>query len=342
MAEKRGTAKHKSGTTVSHKSGSKKTSLKHRLPGKAVKLKTKLKSKLKSRSGAKDRQKKKRFLSKIAKPELVEETIKRAPHELEEEFFVPSPIHRGKYRIPLGIRFLIGYLGFLSLLYIISFVYGITFPTTILFGKMISGSRAMIINAVLLAIILFMVYGFWKRKAYTFDLSIGFFSFTALNATISLLLFESAEHPLFKQLLLLSFVSLVIMDIVIIWYILHERKYFYAEKFKDRPFHHRDKVFLYTIITFWTLALLIGITIGVQFYKDTTRMIDSNIAELKGDYYRGQLLCEQKSGPDRDVCTLVVATALSAKQRSEAEMLGLCNSIQSDFYRFTCMRSIAG
>ncbi|MBN1544081.1 hypothetical protein JW898_01310 [Candidatus Woesearchaeota archaeon] len=323
MAEKRGNAKHKSGTTASHKSGSKKASVKRRLPGKAG-------------------PKKRRLFPKIAKPELVEESIKRAPHELEEEFFVPSPIHRGRYRIPLGIRFLLGYLGFLSVLYIISFLYGITFPTTILFGKMIAGSRAMIINAVLLALILFMVYGFWKRKAYTFDLSVGFFSFTALNATISLLMFESAEHPMFRNLLLLSFVSLVIMDIIVIWYILHERKYFYSERFKDRPFHHRDKVFLYMIITFWTVALLIGITIGVQFYKDTTRMIDSTIVELKGDYYRGQLVCEQKQGPDRDVCTLVVATALSTQDRPESEMLGLCNSIQSDFYRFTCMRSISG
>ncbi|MBW2971417.1 DUF2127 domain-containing protein [Candidatus Woesearchaeota archaeon] len=277
----------------------------------------------------------------LSKPHL-EEEIKRPPHELEEEFYMPSPIHRGKYRIPMGIKFLMGYLAFLSVLYIISFISGITFPTTILFGKMISGARAMIINGVLLAIILFMVYGFWKRKAYTFDLSIGFFSFTALNATISLLMFESAEHPMFKKLLLLSFISLVLMNIVIVWYILHEKKYFYAERFTDRPFHHRDRVFLYTIITFWALVLMIGATIGIQFYKDTTRLIDDSIKEMKGDYYRGQLLCEQKAGPERDVCTLVVATALSAQQRPAKEMEAMCGSIKSDFYRFTCMRSIAG
>ena len=276
----------------------------------------------------------------VSKPKI-EEEIRRPPHELEEEFYVPSPVHRGKYRIPIGIRFLIGYLIFLAALYLISFIYGVTFPTTILFGKMLTGTRALIINLVLLAIVFIMIYGFWKRKAYTFDLSIGFFSFTALNAVISLLLFDSADHPAFKKLLLLSFISLIFMNIVIIWYILHEKKYFYAEQFKDRPVQHRDRVFLYTIVTFWAVALLIGVTLGVNFYKDTTRLIDESIAEIGGDYYMGQLLCETKEGPERDVCTLVIATAMSEAQRSEEELQGFCDDIQSDFYRFTCLRSIS-
>ena len=276
------------------------------------------------------------------KPELIEETIKRAPHEVEEEIFVPSPIHRGKYTIPLGLKFLIGYLIFLSVLYLISFLYGITFPTTILFGQMFTGTRALMMNSVLLVLIFFMIFGFWKRKAYTFDLSVGFFSFSALNALISLLLFESFEHPAFKKLLLLSFVSLLLMNIVVVWYILHEKKYFYSERFKDRPLHHRDKVFLYTIITFWVVTLMIGLTIGLQFYKDTTRMVDSSLREINGDYYRGQLLCEEKSGPERDVCTLVVATAMSTQQRPQQELVGMCSTIKSDFYKFTCMRSISG
>jgi hypothetical protein len=307
--------------------------------GKTTKKKkaTSKQKKLKRRPKKKRR---KKPLKIIARPKI-EEKISKPPHELEEEFFVPSPVHRGKYRIPIGIKFLIGYLSFLAMLYVISFLFGITFPTTILFGKMIIGTRALIINSVLLAIIFLVIYGFWKRKSFAFDLSIIFFSFTALNAVISLLLFESAEHPAFKKLLILSFVSLIFMNIVIVWYILHEKKYFYAERFKDRPVHHRDKVFLYIVITFWVLALLIGGTLGVQFYKDTTRMIDQTIAEMQGDYYRGQLLCEQKTGPERDVCTLVLATALSEYKRPELELEMLCDDIQSDFYHFTCMRSIS-
>lgn len=325
MAGKRGKGTHKSSVRKAKKSGSKRAKAR-RKPAKAAKPET--------------GRKKGKVLRIISKPSI-DEKIGRPPHELVEEFYYPSPMHRGKYRIPIGIRFLIGYLSFLALLYIISFIFGVTFPTTILFGKMISGTRALIINSVLLAIIFLMIYGFWKRKSYTFDLSIVFFSFTALNAFISLMLFDSAEHPTFRNLLLLSFISLVVMNIVIVWYILHEKKYFYVEQFKDRPLHHRDKVFLYTIITFWAIALLIGGTLGVQFYKDTTRMIDQTVHELKGDYYKGQLLCEMKYGPEKDVCLLVIATAMSEYDRPEAELTKICESIESDFYQFTCKRSIS-
>jgi hypothetical protein len=283
-----------------------------------------------------------RHKRELPKPVLVEERIGRPPHELEEEFFVPSPIHRGKFRIPLGIKFLIGYLLFLSALYVVSFAFGITFPTTLLFGQMITGTRAMIINVVLLLIIFAIIYGFWKRKAYSFDLSIGLFSFSALNAVISLLLFESAEHPVFRKMLLLSFVSLVFMNVVVVWYIMHERKFFYSEQFHERPVHHRDKLFLYSIISFWVVTLLIGITMGVQFYKDTTLIIDKTISELNGNYYSGTSVCDNKQGSEKDICTLVVATALSGKDVQQSELTKLCDSIKSDFYRFTCMRSIKG
>jgi hypothetical protein len=206
---------------------------------------------------------------------------------------------------------------------------------------MIVGTRALIIDIVLLAIIFFMIYGFFRRKAYAFDLSIGFFSFAALNAFVSLTLFESSENAMFKKLLLLSFISLILMNIVIVWYILHEKKYFFAEKFKDRPMHERDKIFLYVIISFWTIALLIGVTIGYQFYKDTKMLIDQTVVELHGDYYKGQIICEEKEGLDKDVCMLIIATAQRAENRPKAELYYLCDSIQSDFFRFTCVRSIA-
>ncbi len=330
MARKRGkaTPKHSVRKAKRAKKVSSKKNKAKRKPAKAGK-------------GHKKPDKLKRRLTAITKPRL-EEDITRPPHELEEEFFVPSPIHRGRYSIPLGIKFLIGYLTFLALLYIISFISGITFPTTILFGQLMIGTRALVINSVLLLIVLVMIYGFWKRKAFTFDLAIGFFAFTALNAVVSLMMFNSAEHPTFRKLLLLSFVSLVFMNIVIIWYILHEKKYFYSERFKDRPAHHRDKLFLYIMVAFWTLALLIGGTLGVSFYKDTKRMIDDSIRDIHGDYYRGQLACEKKTGTERDVCTLVVATAMSGKQRPYEELAGLCADIESDFYRFTCMKSISG
>ncbi|MFH1064518.1 MAG: hypothetical protein V1729_05535, partial [Candidatus Woesearchaeota archaeon] len=300
MIEKRGKAKRQTTSTAARKPAKihvKKSSQKVRKVSKSSKLISRLKHRVKTKMERKSahpvhtKHKKSVHHKKKVVPHLqkLKEFVKMPPHEMEEEFFVPSPIHMGKYRIPLGIKFLIGYMGFLALLYVISFISGITFPTTILFGKMLIGSRALMLNSVLLVLICFMVYGFWKRYAYTFDLSIGFFSFAALNAVISLMLLDSVEHPVFRKLIMLSLVSLILMNVVIVWYVLHERKFFYAAKFHDRPVQHRDKVFLYVIVSFWIVVLLIGLTLGVKFYSDTTKMVDSIMEEIGGDYYRGIL-----------------------------------------------------
>ena len=262
---------------------------------------------------------------------------KKVEHELEEEFFMPSPRHIGKYKIPLGIKFLIGYLSLILTLYVASFLIGVSFPTTILFGKLVTGSQAMIFNFVLVVLISFMIYGFWKRKWYTFDLAVSFFAFSALNALLSLTLFE-AEMPAFRKLMMLSFVSLLFMNVLVIWYVLHERKFFYAKKFHDRPIQQRDKLFMYTIVTFWVVALLVGITLGAQFYKDSKVLVDNSIANLQGNLYEGESICANESGAQKDVCYLVLATARFA-QSGETE--GLCENIDSDFYKFSCLKSIS-
>jgi hypothetical protein len=267
------------------------------------------------------------------------ERLKHVEHELEEEFFVPSPVHRGKYAIPIGIKLLIGYLIFLGAFYVISFFYGITFPTTVLFGQLITGTRALFINTVLLVLIIFMIYGFWRRKAFTFDLAIGWFGFTLLNALISLVLFESREYAIFKSMLVISLISMALINILVIWYVLHERKYFYAEYFHDRAVHHRDKIFVYALVSFWTLTLLIGLTLGFSFYKHSKFVIDKTIKEMGGNYAFGESDCIAKSGEERDVCLLVLATARD--QAGLAQDSSICDKIDSELYRFTCVRSIS-
>ncbi len=259
---------------------------------------------------------------------------RRIESEIEEEFFVPGPKHRGKYRIPLGIRFLIGYLTFILAIYVISFFLGISFPTTILFGKIVTGYQANIFNGALLMLIMFIIYGFWKRKYWSFDLAVSFFGFSALNSLLSLTLFQS-DMPAFRKLMMLSFISLLFMNLVVIWYILHERKFFFAKRFHDRPIQKRDKIFLYTIVSFWVVALLIGTTLSIQFYEETKTMIDSTIHEMKDSYQWGTRLCDTKEGADKDICYLVLASAQSNNGKADPR---LCNHIRSDFYRFSCLR----
>ncbi|MBT5021899.1 hypothetical protein HOK51_11325 [Candidatus Woesearchaeota archaeon] len=266
-----------------------------------------------------------------------ERELKHVEHEVEEEFFAPSPIHKGKYKIPLGIRMLIGYLGFLAALYVVSFWQGITFPTTILFGSVITGTRALIINVFLVLMLFIMIYGFVKRKAYTFDLSIAWFGFSLLNSLISLLLLESKEYLIFKSMLYISLITLVLVSGVIIWYILHERKYFYSKYFKERGVQHRDKVFVYTLISFWIIVILIGSTLGIAFYERSTGLVDKTISEINELEYFTQDFCDSKEGEERDICILVLLTYRNVKQNEPAFALKpYCEEIGSEFYKFTC------
>lgn len=270
-----------------------------------------------------------------------ERKLKHLEQEVKEEFFVHSHIHRGKYKIPLGIKLLIGYLSFLAILYIASFFYGITFPTSILFGKVVVGFRAIVINVVLVVLLFVMIYGFSMRKAFTFDLSLAWFGFAFLNALISVLLLESGEYMVFKGMLYISLITLIIVNSVIIWYVLHEKKYFYAEYFHERKVHHRDKVFVYTVVAFWVIALLIGITFGVDFYDRATSLVDSTIVEINEKQIFTQEICEPKQGEEKDICLLVISTYLKTQKNAGDEILApICEGVQSEFYRFACFRSI--
>ncbi len=324
MVKKRGSLKKSS--KQSSKNHSKRV-ISKQLPKKSSKKKTPAKKPFKH------------ILKKITPPIKLEEWVRKPPHEQDEDFFVPSKIHLGNYKIPIGIRFLIAYLFLLLLLYVASFSYGISFPTTVLFGELIIGAKAIVLTFVVALFIISMIYGLWTRKSFSLEVSIAFFGFLAVNSLVSLILFESFEHPSFQKLIILSFISLIFVNCIIIWYLIHEKKYFYSEKFKDRPFLRRDGIFLYTLITFWIIALILGGMFTIHMYKDTQRIVDETLIEIGGEYYQAQIVCEKKYSYERDICTMVTATALS-NVRPEKEIKELCNAINSDFYRFTCLRSV--
>ncbi|MBT7902952.1 hypothetical protein HN587_03740 [Candidatus Woesearchaeota archaeon] len=348
-------AKVSSKKPVKSNSNSKKSIAKPRLTKSSKKLsktskskslsKTKILSKSKTSDKVKSHSKPvKHHKVKRKKPSFLQREEKKLKHleeEFKDEFFVPSPIHKGKYHIPLGIKLLIGYLIFLLSLYLLSFWQGITFPTSILFGTVVSGVRALVINSALVILLVLMIYGFWMRKAYTFDLSVAWFGFALVNSLLSLLLLDSKEYMVFKGLLYLSLFTLLLVNGVIIWYILHEKKYFYAEYFRERKVQHRDKVFVYVVTSFWIVTLLIGITLGANFYQRSTAMVDITINELKEVESVSPDFCEQKTGEAKDICLLVITTYRNTQLgESKAELLPVCEKVGSEFYKFACKKSL--
>jgi len=279
--------------------------------------------------------KKKKTRTKRKEPLTIKKFI-RKEHEVEqkiEEYLRPA------HTVPLGIRLLIGYLTFLGILYMISFVYGITLPMTILLGQVISGAKALFINAMLVFLLFLMLYGFWRRKAYAFDLSLAWFGFSALNSFASLVLLDYTQYTVMKSFMLLSFVSMLLTSGVIMWYIHAERKYFYAKHFRGHRFEHQDKVFVYTIVTFWVLVLLVGGTMGARFMSVTKDMIDDSIPELRSTPTPlHEELCETKDQTERDVCLIVVATMRDTDDVEEID--DICDNVESDFYKFTCYKTL--
>lgn len=165
--------------------------------------------------------------------EKAEEKIK------EEEKFILTP-HVGKYKIPVGIKVLIIYLSFIGILYLASFFSSLAFPTTIIFGQIITGTLAILINLAVIVSLGFVLYGLIKRKAYTFDLAMLWFGLGLLNAILSFFLLESSRFAIFGDLMFISFLSLIIINTLVIWYLLSEKKYFYAREYHDRPWHHKE------------------------------------------------------------------------------------------------------
>lgn len=268
--------------------------------------------------------------------------LKEVEKGIEKELYPPK--HKGKYVIPIGIRVLIGYLFFLAALYLVSLLSGIRFPLTILFGQFITGTTALMINILLVVLIFFIIYGFYKRKAHAFDLSLAWFGFSTINALVSLVLFNADEHPLFKGLMLLSLVTLVLVNSVVIWYIVNERKYFYARVFRTKTIQHQDKVFLYTVVSFWAIAFMMGSILGADFYSSTTTAVDSMLLEIQlknpDNIY---FFCMQKQGDERDVCLLIAATIEDmhgAEYSKQQNIVNICQDIDSDFYKFTCYRTL--
>ena len=266
--------------------------------------------------------------------------LKKTEDWIKHEEGLLARKHIGKYKIPIGIRVLVVYMIFLCALYLASFLSTLSFPTTIIFGQVIAGTAAIVVNVIVLLSLILILYGLIRRKAYTFDLAIAWFGLAILNSLVSFFLMDSPRFAIFGNLLFLSFLTSVVVNTLVIWYILSEKKYFYARTFHDRPWHHKDKVFVYTLVSFWILVLLIGLSSAINFYGDTTRIVDQTMIELGSTHpFFIEEACLTKEGKERDVCLIVLATMYNT---SDPEQVGsICSNIESDFFRFTCLRTLS-
>jgi hypothetical protein len=246
-------------------------------------------------------------------------------HEPEHHIF------RKKEALPPGIKVLIAYASVVCIFYLIYLLFGIKKPVSIFFGMLLTGSSALMVDIISLCLLVAIIIGLKRRDYWTFWLSLGWFSYGVLNAIVSVFLIQT-QFMILKELMLLSAVSILILNGLIVWYIYSEKEYF-KTKHLNKVTKAKDKVFVYIIASVLIVSILFTITLGLNFYKTTIKTANEIIHEMDT---RGanQMICEEKTNQEKDICYVVLTIATEAKESS------LCDNIESDFYKLTCYRAL--
>ena len=239
---------------------------------------------------------------------------------------------RDKFVRPIGIKVLVGYLILLLFFYFAYLFVSVKAPVAVIFGQMIGGIQAALLTSVTIAVLLATLYSIHKRRKWGYYLSLVWFAFGIINSIVALVLLKPEVVTVTRNFLALSSFAVFIINIIAIIYIVSEKDYFFAKKFLLKRPRIIDKVFVTLIIIFVVGTLVIGGLLGYDFYKTNIKLADSLIAELEDKTNMQQdEICNSKSEQEKDLCLLVV----SIKEGSHLK----CNEIESEFYRFACMRA---
>ena len=233
-----------------------------------------------------------------------------------------------------GIRTLISYSILLCLIYILYFVLGIFRPELLFLGGLAGSSIALLIDFVLVAALIYIIHALIKRKSSAWWLSIIWYSASIINSIWSVYIMKANVYNILYELLVMSSIFIVLINALIIWYVYSKRDYFTSPHHDDR-YEKKDKVFIYSLVSFWVLLILLSLNIGYNFYKDTTEMADGIIQELKDTTPLHAIeICETKAGNEKDICFVVFVTIFE-----KYDLSPVCSRIESDLYRFSCMQA---
>jgi len=233
---------------------------------------------------------------------------------------------------PLGIKVLAGYLFILLGFYFFYLFVGIKSPIAVIFGQVIGGLNALFLVMFLIIVTITLIAGLLKRKKWSYYLALAWFSFGIANSLISLILLQPQIASFTRSFLVLSSVTVFVIDILAILYIASEKNYFFAGHFIEKSTRVVDKVFVVALIIFLVITISIGSALGYDFYITNIQQTDSLISELDGKTYEEQTqICSLKQDQQRDLCMLILSIKTGSKD--------LCSQISSDFYKLSCMQA---
>ena len=234
-----------------------------------------------------------------------------------------------------GIKTLVGYTILLGFVYLIFFLLGLFGQRGLFFEKLVQSYTILIIDFIMLVMLLFVVYGLVARKVWGWSLALAWFSLSILHTLFSLFMIRKSSFALIKELVIIAGVFIIVVNVLIIWYLLHKKDYFHIEKHIEE-YGSRDKAFVYLLISLWIVLLLISLTIGIRFYDRTTYMADTVVKELEGaSMVHSLIICEQKDGEERDICYVVLISKFKSQDLSY-----VCTKVESEFYKIACNQAL--
>lgn len=258
----------------------------------------------------------------------------KTSHEHPSKAYHPANVaHARAGKTPFSIRILIGYSSILVMFYLLYFVMGVYRPQLLFLGGAIISYSAIFIDALFVISLFVLIYGLKNRKSWAWLLGIIWYSLSTVHSIASVYLTAPNLYNILRELLVLSSVFIVIINLLIIWYIYTKKDYFRNPRHEDK-FGKTDKIFVYSLVCFWAIMILISISIGFNFYKDTTTVAENIVNEIKDTTpIHAIAICETKTGKERDICFVVLVTVFE-KENLEP----MCGRIDSDLYRFSCMQ----
>lgn len=269
----------------------------------------------------------------ITSEKPVHESHYKIEHHNTHKPNIFKKIMKIEHDFPPGMRMLLLFSGLMLLLYIIMTS---LFSFTIVLGMVVEGIVARLLNVIIIVMISFMLYGFAKKRIWSYHLAHYVFLFVIINSFVSMFLIKKSVAGLLTVFVTLSFFFILLMNFVTLWYVRSKRNYF-LHHYHENHMAKEDLTYIFSITALWLIFVLTSAVLGNAYYIDTIKKVDSLIYDLKVMYpYEVEDYCLDNS--EKDLCLLTAAIIYEKELNSNS----LCKEIDSQFHRYTCFRAIQG
>jgi len=236
-----------------------------------------------------------------------------------------------EHDLPLGMRVMTVYL------FILAFFYGLTglyLKKAMVFGLFISGFPSFLVNAAIIGLIFYMIYGIAKKDIKHYYLINIFFGLVIFNTLLSIFSIRSLFVGAIRSYINFSFVLVLILNIITLLFLMSKKYYFLHPK-PEYHVHATDKLFMISLVFIW-LCLIIGTMFYANlFFRESYVQANQLIFELKDKgLIESSLYCQKSQNPD--LCFYIAAQLNKEDPNSKT----LCKGIRFPFYYFDCMKRV--